>query len=138
MGWFDPPIDNQKLDLVLKGQTQLAINQASNARDLDDIKKFLRQVLTQGDQIMTTQAELKAKLDAVLANVADLPTKIQGIEQVLTNLHTEIQHLKDLMASSSTDIDTAVVDQVDAIDAAITTGKQRILDDINANTTTTT
>lgn len=121
MGWFD---DDRKvlvrLDVIIKQNGDLA--------------KLLAQVLTMETKIMTTQAELKAKLDAVVANVADLPTKIQGIEQVLTNLAAEIKRLQDLIANSSNEVDPAIVAQVDAIDAAITSGKQRILDDINANT----
>lgn len=84
------------------------------------------------ETIMASQADVKAKLDALTANVADETTKIAGIETVLDNLATIIADLKTQVANA--DVPQAIVDQIDALDAAIGQNKQRIVDDINKNT----
>jgi|SRR5882762_930711 len=84
------------------------------------------------DTIMATQADIKAKLDALTANVADLPTIEGSLETLLTNLQVIIAALKAQIAN--TDVPQALIDQVDALSAAVSTHKQKIIDDVTANT----
>lgn len=82
--------------------------------------------------IMATQAEVKAKLDALTADVADETTQIAGIEQVLDNLAAIITALRD--AATNADVPQAIVDQIDALGAAVGGNKARIIADIQKGT----
>jgi len=81
---------------------------------------------------MATQADIKAKLDALTANVADEDTVIAGLETLLGNLGKMISDLKAQLANA--DIPQGLLDQVDAIGAAVTSQKAKIVADVVANT----
>jgi hypothetical protein len=81
---------------------------------------------------MATQADIKAKLDALQADVAALPEVEQSVVQLLTNLIAQIADLRGKLANA--DIDPALLDEADAITAAIDQHKAGIAADVAANT----
>lgn len=101
-------------------------------RRVEDLYEQTRQILSNQETIMTTQAEVQAKLTALTADVADETTQIGGVETLLDNLAKQLKVLQDQVANA--DVPKAIVDQIDALAGAVGQNKARIIDDIKKNT----
>lgn len=81
---------------------------------------------------MATAADVKVKLDALTANVADENTQLAGVATFIDNLQTQMAALQ--AAAKNADIPQEISDEIDALSAAVTTGKTTIVAKIQQNT----
>lgn len=87
---------------------------------------------TKQETMMANQAQVKTMVDALASGVAEETTAIGGVEVVLTNLNKKITDL--LAAAENVEVDPSIVAGLEALQAATGGNKQRLLDDIKANT----
>jgi chromosome segregation ATPase len=76
------------------------------------------------ENYMATAADVKAKLDALTAQVADENTQIAAMGTFIDNLDGQLAALKT--AAANAEIPQEIMDEIDALSTAVSTGKTAI------------
>ena len=83
--------------------------------------------------IMANAQDVKVKLDALTANVAEETTVIASMSTFLDNLEAQMKALQDAAAAAG-NIPQDILDEIDALQSAVSANKATITSKITQNT----